>query len=561
MKNTILLLIFLCLSAASHGQRQHLVISGSDAGETKAIDSLGYARVHANAKSVADEAAAFTQKLKKNGYFSAELTSSQKVSDTTFNYTFALGKKIKNIHIYIGSDKVRNLAFPRINSDTLTIAPNQVESLLNDALQVLERKGYSLATLNLENFKQRRNDLYTELHLETGKLRQVNDIVINGYDKFPEGHKKNIRRLYKGKTFTQDNLKKIYDDFAKFRFVTQTKYPEILFTKDTTKVYVYLEKAKANRFDGFLGFSNDQEEGKSKLQLNGYLDLLLVNALNTGEEFTILWKSDGKQQKSFHAGVDLPYVFRSPFGLKANLEIFKQDSTYQNTKTAIEVGYFFNYNTRVYLGYQATESSDIQNTNTALISDYKNKFLTGTFTFKRFRHDDFLFPEESLLTLRAGVGSRVSKLGKDGQAFGEISAMQNLYLNEKNIVNLKSQNYYLQSGHYIISELYRFGGINSIRGFNENSLQASLLTSLLSEYRYVFAPGLYVHSIIDYAYFRDESRVASTGNSGSLLGLGFGFGFLTKNGLFNLVYANGTPDGQQIKLSNSIVHVSFKANF
>src|SRR5690606_16642833 len=123
--------------------------------------------------------------------------------------------------------------------------------------------------------------------------------------------------------------------------------------------------------DGFIGFSNnDDDSGKSSINFNGYLDLLLVNFLNTGEELTLYWKSDGNDQKTFNAAIELPYIFRSPFGLKASLNIFKQDSTFQNTKTALGLGYFFNYNTRLYLGYEATESSDIQNTNTTSISDY-----------------------------------------------------------------------------------------------------------------------------------------------------------------------------------------------
>ena len=133
----------------------------------------------------------------------------------------------------------------------------------------------------------------------------------------------------------------------------------------------------------------------------------------------------------------------------------------------------------------------------------------------------------------------------------------NFYLNNTNIVNLKSQNYYLQSADYIINELYRFGGINSIRGFNENTLQGTMFSSILTEYRYVLSPSIYVHSIIDYAYFQDKT----TNLKGNLLGLGFGFGILTKNGLLNLVYANGSTKDQAIKLSNSIVHISLKANF
>ena len=133
----------------------------------------------------------------------------------------------------------------------------------------------------------------------------------------------------------------------------------------------------------------------------------------------------------------------------------------------------------------------------------------------------------------------------------------NFYLNEKNSINIKSQNFYLQSENYIVNELQRFGGINSIRGFIENSLQGDLFGSLLSEYRYILSPSLYVHSIIDYAYIQDKTSDSNQ----NLLGIGFGFGLLSKNGLFNLVYANGSTNNQTIKLSNSIVHISFKANF
>jgi hypothetical protein len=388
----------------------------------------------------------------------------------------------------------------------------------------------------------------------TEKKRQVNDIVINGYDKFPAGHKKNILRLYRNKVFNQKNLEKLYNDFEKFRFVKQTKYPEILFTKDSTRIYVYLEKAKPNTFDGYVGFTNDE---KKKVVFSGYIDLVLNNILNSGEKLSLYWKSDGQDQKTFNLGVEVPYIFKSPLGIKAELNIFKQDSTFQNTKTAIDLGYYFNYNTRLYLGYQSTESSDIQNANSASLSDFNNSFITAALEFTDFKNDDFLFPEKTKFDFKVGTGKRDSKQIADKQFFGSLFFTNNFYLNNKNIVNLKSQNFYLQSGNYIVNELQRFGGINSIRGFNENSLQGNLFSSILSEYRYVVSPSLYVHTIIDYGYIQDK-----TANSiQNLLGLGFGFGLLTKNGLFNIVYANGSTNNQAIKLSNSIVHISFKARF
>ena len=555
MKSFLFISFCIFFSLNALGQKLHLKITADSQSDLKTIDSIGYVKNHSNAKSIVDEANSFSEKLKRFGFLENEILENKKQNDSTFLFKFQLGQKTKSIHIYIGrNSELQKLGILENTEDTLKLAFSETETFLTTTLNTLERRGYSLAKLQLVNLKKQKGILLADLSFETEKLRQVNDIVINGYDKFPEGHKKEIKRRYRNKVFNQESLKNIHNDFNQFQFVTQTKYPEILFMNDTTKVYVYVEKSKPNRFDGFIGFGNDDN---GDLKVNGYLDLLLVNSLNVGERFNLYWKSDGNDQKTFNVNIELPYIFRSPLGIKAQLNIFKQDSTFQNTQTAIDLGYYFNYNTRLYIGYQSTESNDIQNLNSSTITDFDNSFFTSNFEFTKFRNEDFLFPDKTLINIKGGVGKRNSEASKNNQFFTNIDLRHNFYLNNKNIVAIRSQNFLLQSDSYITNELFRFGGINSIRGFNENSLQANLFSSILTEYRYVLAPTIYVHSIIDFGYYQDKT----TDNDGNLLGLGFGFGLLTKNGLFNIVYANGSTDNQQIKLSNSIVHISFKARF
>lgn len=550
---TTFCLFLFCLNF--FGQNQHLKIVGQNVLQTKTIDSIGYETSFPNAKGVVDETQLFLEKLLKAGFLENEIIENRKLNDSTFLYLYNVGAKTNFIHLYIGKHfDEENWNLFEAKNDTLKLPFTETETFLKSTLKKLETKGFSMAKVKLTNIKKKNGLVTADLSITSDKKRQLNDIVINGYDKFPIGHKINLKRLYKKRVFNQDNLDKLYKDIALYRFVKQTKYPEILFTKDSTKVFVYLEKTKSNTFDGFIGFSNDENK---KVVFTGYLDLTLNNILNSGEKLALLWKSDGKDQKTFNLSFEIPYIFKSPLGLKTQLNIFKQDSTFQNTQTAIDLGYFFNYNTRLYLGYQSAESSDIGNLNTTSLSDFKNSFVTSTFEFLDFKDDDFLFPEKTNFNFKIGTGKRDSKFQNNNQFFGSLNLKHNVYLNNKNIVNIKTQNFYLQSNDYIINELHRFGGINSIRGFNENSLQGNLFSSILTEYRYVLSPSIYVHSIIDYAYFQDKT----TDLKGNLLGLGFGFGLLTKNGLFNLVYANGSNKDQAIKLSNSIVHISLKANF
>ena len=168
-----------------------------------------------------------------------------------------------------------------------------------------------------------------------------------------------------------------------------------------------------------------------------------------------------------------------------------------------------------------------------------------------------MFPEQFYLLTKFGIGSRTLSSEKSNQFFGQIQTLQLLPLNTKNYIHLKSDLYYLQSPDYYTNELYRFGGIKSIRGFNENSLQGNIFGGIFAEYRYIVASNLYVHTITDFGYFQDKANQTSA----NLYGFGFGLGLLNKSGIFNLVYANGSSSGQTFKLSNSIVQVSLKTTF
>ena len=529
------------------------------------MDSLNYNSNHRNVKSINDEITAAAEKLSKMGYIENRMLGNSKENDTIYVAKFSLGERVKSIHIYIGKNPVLfDLIAISKTKDTITLPYIEVETFLNQTLQKLEQKGFALAKLKLTTIQKKKKSIYADLHFEPGQQRQLNSIVVqhadsDGKNSFPEGHLAQINRKYHKIVFNQHIVRRIRDDFEKFRFVSQVKYPEILFTKDTTKVYVYLDKRKSNIFDGYVGFANNEN---NKIRFNGYLDVTLENTLRVGEQFSLYWKSDGNDQKTFMTGIELPYLFKSPLSLKAQIHIFKQDSTFQNTKKAIDLGYFIDYNTRIYLGYQSTESSDIQNKNSKTLSDYTNSYLTSKLEYSKLNTTNSNFPEKSSLFITTGFGKRITNdspetIGTNKQFYIKLDVLHTFYLNQKNCININSRTNFLNSETYIINELFRFGGSNSIRGFAENSLQANFMTAMQTEYRYIASPSLYIHSIMDYGFYQDDSAK----NKGNLIGLGLGIGLNTKNGLLKIAFANGIFNNQEVKFSNTIVHIAYAISF
>jgi len=534
-------------------QNFYLELKSEEQNRQQIIDSIGYVKQHSTPKSTTDQAHIFSQNLLQIGYLQNRITDSQKTNDSTFVFSVNLGKKTDFVQIlttktpFLKKNKI-------IENDTILLAFSQLDNFMNAVIQKLKGNGYSMSKIKLSNFSFEGNYIKADLIEEISSKRTLDDIVVFGYEKFPKGHRQQFKRTYRKRIFNQKILDQLHQDIQKIPFINVIKLPEILFTQDSTRVFVYLEKSKANNFEGYLGFNTDEND---KVVLVGYLDLLLQNALNLGEKTKLYWKNDGSDQQSFDFLTEIPYIFNSPFALRGNLSIFKQDSTFQTTRTNLDLGYYLRYNTRFYVGYNSVISNDIQGINTQVISDIESKFFTTTIEHFDQNRNDFLFSEQRNFILKAGIGNRKSSLENGKQFFAQLGGFNNFYINEKNIVNLKTANYYLESNYYLINELYLFGGINSVRGFGENMLQASFLSAMMIEYRYVLATSLYVHSVTDFGYFQDKS----TNVNHRIAGFGFGLGFYTNNGIFNIVYANGSLDNQEIKLSNSIVHFSFKARF
>lgn len=520
------------------------------------IDSIYSHKEYSNLTEGLKAANSLLTQLQKKGYLEATSHLVTPTSENNYAVEFELNDLTKSLHLCVKGCNVlvEQSAYP-IENDTLLLPVSETDKFLADNLKKLEAKGESLAKLQLTNLERKKNYLCAQLIYTPENKRKLDALIIKGYPNFPAGHLTNLRKQNRKRPFNQTMVKQLKKEVDAYPFCTQIKSPEIQFTKDSTYLYIYVQKRNANSFDGLLGFSNNETKN---IRLSGYVDLVLQNILNSGESIALNWKSDGKQQTTFAGQVDLPYVFNSPLALKAQLQITKQDSTFQNTKTAIQLGYLMRFHKRLYLGYQSVESSDIQNLNSGNLSDYTNHFTTLSYEYFNQTSESIFFSEKTSLSAQYGIGARKSPTAKIAQSFLYLKAKHDWALNEKNHLVLKNELYYLQSNTYLVNELGRFGGINSIIGFNENSLQANFYNLSRVEYRLQISPTLYWSTLFDYGLLQDQTLSKKTT---TLSGLGTGIKLATKTGLLSLIYGTGTTGNQNINNKNALVHLSLKSYF
>ncbi len=542
----------------STAQQLQLKITSNDSIESNTINTIGYPKTFENFAALETQVASFKDQLYQKGYIEARVVEISQTPPLII-VQLSLGSKYESIRLYADKtlfeflelEGVKNLE----NTPYYVVEISALESLLNSLTEFLATKSYPFASVSLKRVKPiGKSTLRADLSVETKKPRQLQSVEIKGYEKFPRSFIKHYLGIKKNTPFDLKAIQSKTEALDQLRFTKQLRPAEVLFTQDTTRVYLYLEKIKSNRFDGFLGFGSDETTGS--LDLNGYLNLNLVNNLNFGESFRLNYRSDENDLKTFEAQLTFPYLFKTPIGSELELNIFKKDSTFTTSEQAASVYYQLNPKQKVFLGIRSTQSNALLPETISDIRDYKTSTYELKYTYQKLTAQNSLFPLSSALEVRLSKSNRKTIDKQTSQIAYFLKASKIFNLNRKNSFYARIQAQGIDSENYLLNELIRFGGINSIRGFEENSINATNLGVLASEYRYQLSPTLYVHSIIDAAYFETPTQ-----SNQKLYGFGFGFGLLTDAGLLKFNLANGKTEEQNFKFSDSKIHLSLTATF
>ena len=549
-------------SSGISAQNLYLDMEGNSNSETLVLNELNYLKTHADLASINTEVDSVQTSLYRLGYIEAQLSSLERTNDSTFLAHFKLGNKFESIKIHYTNSKFIHpeilSSFSTSVSDTCFVIPYQkITSTLNGLSSTLAEQGLPFSKVQLKNITIKDNSLIAELELIPDQQKRIIDAIeIKGYEQFPRSFLRYYLNIKKNQVFNLTEIKKKTEQVQSLNFANQIKPPEVLFTKDSTTLYLYLEKQKSNSFDGFLGFGTNEDT--NKIQFNGYLNLNLINTLNFGEAFRLFYKSDETDQQLFEVNAALPYLFKSPVGLAMELRVFRRDSSFTTVDQSIKTTFQINPKHQVALGLTATASNNLLSAGSiSNIADYNTRFLTGSYQYQNLQFNNALFQTKSSFYFEGNLGSRKNAGISQNQSRFVIDAMHIFQLNLKNSIYFKLHGETISSDTYFENELLRFGGINSIRGFQENSLLGNTYGILNTEYRFTLSPSLYVHSITDLGYF--ENNISDLKKK--LFSYGIGLGVLTKAGLFKLNYAAAKVEDEPFKVSNSKVHISLTTVF
>ncbi|MBZ9788271.1 BamA/TamA family outer membrane protein [Psychroflexus sp. CAK57W] len=496
-----------------------------------------------------------TDSLKQSAY--PFLKQKQTIKKNNLHATLELNRKIDSIHITVEERHIPFLPKDILPKDNkISIPYSKVENFLNSIVYKLKNEGSSFGKTSLTHIKVTgENVMEADLKIETGLKRTVDKVNIRGYSSLSKTYVSRFSNLKTGKTFVESDIQNKTEQLNNIPFIRVTKPTEVLFKKDSTELFVYLEKVNSNSFDGFLGFGSTDE---NNFQLNGYLNMVLLNNLDFGERLSIIYKNDGTGQQTFEGNIKLPFLLKSPLSLEAGLRLFRRDSSFSNSSQLLELNYQLNEKISLEGGIEFTTSTNTETEaviSTSEIIGYNSTFYGLGFSFLKLNSRE-RFDENTFLKVRAAFGNRKAKTNSDQYKLS-LTGQHQISLNARNKIYLSLSSQILISDAFVNNELFRFGGVNSIRGFAENSLIANRFAVLQTEYRYLLDANLFANTVLDLGNYKNKLDDINENN----LGYGIGLGLRSNAGIFRLILANSVSNNQNTTFSNSKIHISFTSFF
>jgi len=547
----IYILFLSCFSHLTFGQKNELILVAKDTIQNRIVSEIYHTKKHLQKKDALDEIERILQQVKKKGFFTVRIDSISKTNKELIAY-LDLGKKINEIIIVTKKDNTNGIIDSGI--DSIKIKTIEFSDFTNQLLEQIDRKGNSFSEITYVNPLLKNDTLFLEMKISNSSSRKIDKVITRGYEDFPKKFISKYFLIDKNTVFSKQKLNQVSALSNKLDFIKEKKAPEILFKKDSTHLYLFLDKIGTSSFDGLVNFSS-KENGKGLL-LNGNLDLKLNNTFNTGEKFEIIWNKVSDEKTDFKINSYVPYILNSKFSTTLEFYLYRQDSTFINTNFELKTDYSINQKSHASILYSSENSNYLLNISNNDLASYSNYFIGLGYELKKSSTSN-LYKYKNGLNLNLTIGKRKTDTESINQLKFHFSAFANVQINNRGYLNIKNESGLLTSKNYLLNELFRIGGANSIRGYNEQSIFTNGYSYSNIEFRYSLDTSSYLYSITDLGGYKENT----TNKIKKLLGIGAGYQFRINNNLVNLGYVISTNSSTNAKLNSSRLVVRWTSFF
>jgi outer membrane protein assembly factor BamA len=440
-----------------------------------------------------------------------------------------------------------------------------VYALRNRLLDYYENNGYPFAAVSLDSIQLDETSFSASLYVDKSVAYTIDSIRVMGDAVLKPLYLQHYLGIKYGSLYNGEKIKSVDKKIRDLTFVKSVQPADVTMTGSGSVLNVYLNKQRSSKVNFIIGFLPDPSRD-GKLQMTGDVDLDLKNMLRSGESLILKWQQLQKGSPRLNLGFNLPYVFKSSFGLEGLFDMYKKDSSFlqlsaqtglQYTFSASKVGKFVvqfqgsnllaggvDTNlvksskklpdiidmTAVNTGFQVDWYQTDYRYNPSSGFEWNASALVGIKKVK---------PNQDILSLKDPLfdyASLYDSITTKNYQFNLTARGAKYFLVKKNLVlKVGVQGGFYYSPQIFRNDQYRIGGFRTLRGFDEEGIFTDKYGIGTAELRLISGMNSYLYMFSDFAY--TGNSVSSVQNT--FISAGIGILLETKVGLLNVSYAAG----------------------
>lgn len=445
-----------------------------------------------------------------------------------------------------------------------------VSQLLKTIIVHSENNGYPFASVRLDSVFIREDvrTISAKLHYQKGPFITFDTVRVHGENNTQPLFLSRYLRIKPGEPFDERKVAQAAGKLGRLPFIRVNAAPYTSFQLRQGTTHLSLSEVKSNHIDGVIGLSPNEASGGGFL-LTGQFDLLLQNLFGTGKRIGIKWQRPQVRSQMLDMQYGHPNLLGTPVHVDAKFFLLKEDTLFLNRSFALEASVLWGEYSRVKLLSEIKAARVVGSTfasDTGPLGDYAdfNLNLYGV-GYDWMKLDSPTLPTRGLaFNVQGAVGNKRIK-GDSASENMELvqyalegEAQYYVPISRRFVMKTRLQAGVLVSDKLLVNDLYRIGGLNSLRGFVENEFYAAGFAIGTIEGQWFLDRESYMFLFYDQGYGRFGADRATKDFPA---GIGGGITFSTDAGSFTFAYALGRTAAQSFDFNFSKVHFGYITRF
>ncbi|HXP51805.1 MAG TPA: BamA/TamA family outer membrane protein [Bacteroidia bacterium] len=449
--------------------------------------------------------------------------------------------------------------------------------MMDKILSFYEDHGYPFAQVKLDSVKLQGNDIAASLYLDKKRLEKIDSIVVKGDLKVSPEYLYGYLGIKPGDLYDESKVKVISSRLKSLPILYETKPMQVIFVENKAKIFLYLGRKNANQFNGIIGILPNSA---GKINITGDLSLQLQNTFHHAENLGFHWQHIQAQTENLTANFSYPYILKTPIGFDEDFKLFKQDTTYLQIDEKVGLRYLMTGGNYWKVFYENISSSLIALSQLELLTSNLPPYADITTQLYGIEYKaadlDYIYNPRKGYEVLVNVAAGTKVIRKNPQLNPLI--YEGLQLNSDEYkANIKAAYYipfferstfkfgltggYIDAPSLLLNDLYRIGGFNVLRGFDEQSIYATSYGVGTVEFHYLLEQNSFLFLFFDQGWCKETYTTTISYFNDTPRGFGAGMDFQTKAGIFSISYALGESINNPISFKEGKISFGLINNF